>query len=84
LGLHLGNELVVFPNLPVDFLAMVVIIGKRRVHIGQRKLREIGHDLVWRLALLGPEHDILDTNPLAGDPGSTAADTGRDLDMSFV
>jgi len=84
LGLHLGNELFVFPNLPVDFLAMVVIIGECRVHVGQRKLREVGHNLVRRLALLGPERDILDTYPVTGNAGPTAADAGRDLDMSFL
>ena len=60
---------------------MVVIVSERGVHVGQRKLREIGHDLVRRPALLGPEDDVLDANPVAGNPSPTAAYAGRDLDV---
>ena len=55
MGFQLGNEIVVFPDLPVDFLAMVVIIGQRRVHVGQRELREVGYNGYLTVECLGPE-----------------------------
>src|SRR5437016_4376894 len=82
LSFQLFVELFVLSKLSVDFLPMVMVIGETGIHIGKRKRWIARNDLVRaQTVTLMPEHDILHANPVPCDPWSSAADTGRYLNV---
>jgi len=84
LGSHSLDELIVFTDLSVDFVAVVVIIGQSGVNVGQGELREDGYDLVRRLPLFGPEYFIMHSDAVSGDARSSPARPGGDFDVGLL
>src|SRR3990172_11686154 len=66
----LRDKSVLLLDGTLDLVAVVPIIGKGSVHVGERDGRILVHDLVRRhTQLLVPNHHILYANAMAGDAG---------------
>ena len=65
-----------------NLFSMVVVVSKSGVDIGKRDLREVRDDFFRSLPLhLVPHDDVLDTDPIPGNPRLSTTDTGCDFDM---
>src|SRR5262249_43716572 len=77
----LSNPLVV-PEVRLDLVTVVEVVGQGGMHVRQRDAREHDHDLVWRVAThFMPDNDVHDANAVSGDARPTAADPRRFLDV---
>src|SRR5207249_2257608 len=73
-GLHLGNEGFVVLHLPEDLVLVVPEIRQGRVDIRKRQLRELGDNLIGRLALeFVPHINVLHADSRVGDAGFATA-----------
>lgn len=75
---HGGDRHCFFTQLQANLFNVVVIVGKRRVHVAQPESRVLRDDLVRRHAhLIVPDSDVGNTNPVACDARFPPADSRR-------
>ena len=70
------------PNLSLNRLSVIVIIGEGRVNVAQCELLEIRDNLLRRPSLeFMPDVNILDSDASSGNAGAPAADLRIGFDM---
>src|SRR5262249_47413302 len=82
LRLQLLERSVLLGNLRLKLIAVVMIVGERRMHLGQRDRGVLLDDLRRAHAhSLMPDRDMLDLDAVAEDVRLPAAITGTDADV---
>src|SRR5438094_10556313 len=80
--LELRNEGAFVGDRPLDLVAVVPVVGKRGVDVGEGERRVLVDDLVGRLAeLLVPNGHVLDTDAVAGDARFRTTSAVYNLDV---
>jgi hypothetical protein len=81
-GPDLVSELLALPDTSVDLIPMIVVVGQRGMHLGQRDAGMARYDLVRAHPHpFVPDGDVLDLDPMAEDVRLAAAVAGLDADM---
>lgn len=84
-GLSIGQisrELLLGPQILIDLLTMIVVIGKGRVQVGTRQVRVRQQDrFETHPELVMPQNDMRNLDAMPGDPRLAAADARRHLDV---
>ena len=81
LGAKLSDQVFALADRSVDLFPIVEVVGQGCVDVGQSQ-SELGGDLVRGLSeLLVQDHDILNGDPVPGDPGLSAGDPRRGLNV---
>ena len=77
------DEILVILDLPLHLVAVIPVVGKCGVDVGQGQLRESRDDLVRRNPFyFVPGIDVLDTDPRACDARPPAANPRRTINVS--
>ena len=72
-------------TVALDFLAVIVVVGKRRVDISNRQLGKISHDFRrLHAAKVMPDVNIPDANAGSSNAGLAAANAGSCGDVLFL